>query len=154
MIFERLALFPMISPMVREESEGNNRETPDIRPHGIGTEFSALFDQRIVSTIPRNRVAKTRRRDMSQYHGWRAVELIPVLGTNPACDLAEVACTPVAMLAGVWGPKDSKPQCAAVALAGSASKIGPSGARLLAKPGWVNQDCIAALVGPAAKLKG
>lgn len=94
MIFERLALFPMIFPMVREESEGNNKETPDIRPHGLATEFSALFDQPIVSTILQNSVAKTRRRDMSQYHGWRAVELIPVLGTNPECDLAEVACTP------------------------------------------------------------
>lgn len=127
----------MIFPMAREESEGNNKETPDIRPHGLGTEFSALFDQRIVSTILRNRVAKTRRRDMSHYHGWRPVELIPVLGTNPECDLAEVACTLVAMLAGVWGPKDSKPQCAAVALAGSASKIGPSGARQawLGRPG-------------------
>lgn len=106
----------MIFRVVRGESEGNNKDSPDIRPHGLATEFSAVFYQRIVSTILRNGVAQTWRRDMSQHLGWRPVELIPVLGTNPECDLAEVACTPVAMLAGVLGPKDSKPQCAAVAL--------------------------------------
>lgn len=52
--------------MVRGGSEENNRNTPDIRPHGLATEFSPMFDQRIVSTILRNCVAQTRRRDMSQ----------------------------------------------------------------------------------------
>jgi hypothetical protein len=41
-----------------------------------------MIEQRLISTITRNHVAQAWRRDMSQFIGQPAAELIRVLGTN------------------------------------------------------------------------
>lgn len=146
--FERLAFFPMVLPMVRGGSEENNRNTPDIRSHGLATEFSPMLDQRIVSTILRNCVAQTRRRDMSQTSRLAARRANSRPRNEPRARSGRRLvrwwqCWLV--FGGRRIQSRSVPQSHSLA---QLLKLAPL---VLAKPGWVNQG---GSFGRARKLKG
>lgn len=147
--FERLALFPMVFAMFRGGSEENNRNTPDIRPHGLATEFSPMFDQRIVSTILRNCVAQTRRRDMSQTSRLAARRANSRPRNEPRRAMWPKLLVRWWQCWLVFGGRRiqsrSVPQLHSLA---QLLKLAPL---VLAKPGWVNQG---GSFGRARKLKG